>query len=883
MGEERFTVSGDPGALDDLYRRFLDDPHSVPRDTARSLARILETDERPEVAPINEAAEHALIQAYRDRGHLMAQIDPLGLTKPRRLPELEPGTFGLGIGQAEALVRRLKRVYCGPIGWEFAHVGDRARRAWLQDQAESDAGAAPSVEQRLGNLDMLWRAQHFEDVLRRRLPGTKQFGLSGAESYLVAVEAVLADSARAGVQEVVMGGLHRGRFTLIATVFEKPLPALISEIMGRGALPPGLAAASDVPYHLGYSCDREIAGRSVHLTLSPHPSHLQVVGAVTLGRARAKQSRQGADGSKSVLPLLAMTDAGFAGQGIMAEIYQLSDLPPFTTGGTVALVLNNQIGFTTGPEEGRSSHYCTDVAKIAGAPVLHVNGDDPDAVYRAATVAARYRAAFQADIVVDIVGYRRLGHNEVDEPRFTQPEVYRAIDARAPVGDLYAQHLKSEGVDTDAAEADAEAYKARLKEACDAASAYEPNSANSFQGPWSRYRSGDVAEMTAHLDTGLPLDGLVHLAREITSPPKGFELAPKVGTFLEERRRSVETGESVSWATAEALALASLLRDGMNVRLGGQDTPRGAFTQRHAVLHDQASGARHTVFEPVATAAGARAEIFNTPLAEYAVLAFEYGHSLADPDTLVVWEAQFGDFLNVAQPVFDQFIVCGEDRWLRRSGLVLLLPHGLDGGGPDHATARPDRLLAACADGNIQVVNATTPANYFHLLRRQMHWPFRKPLAVLAPKWLLRHKACVSPLADFGPGTGFRTVIGDEACQTARRVVLCTGKIYYELAAERAAHGLEEQLALIRLEQLYPVPDEALRAALDAYPRAELIWCQEEPANMGYFDFLRPHLEAAAGRELYYAGRPRAATPAVGLKARQDEDQRAVIAAAIGR
>jgi 2-oxoglutarate dehydrogenase E1 component len=680
----------------------------------------------------------------------------------------------------------------------------------------------------------------------------------------------------------VVGGMHRGRFNMLATVMGKPLTALIAEIEGKPAVPAGLGVSSDVSYHLGYSGERTFRGRKLKLSVSAHPSHLQLIPIISQGRARAKQSLAGAHGRHAVLPLLLHTDASFAGQGLVAEMLQLSRLAPFDIGGTIHIVINNQVGFTTTPGEGRSARHATDIAKLIEAPVLHVNGDDPEAVDRVARVAAAYRAEFGGDILIDLVCYRRPGHNEIDEPRFTHPVMYQAIDERPPVHQLYAETLAERGLDTSTADAAAAQVAQDLRAAFAAAKSYQVNHADWFDGRWSELTSGSEADMLAITATGLPRDKLRELGRSLTEIPAGMAVDPKVARFLDERRTSVESGEGLTWATAEALALASLLSEGTPVRLGGQDTVRGTFTQRHLELHDQATGARHLVLAPAAAAGSAHAEIHNTPLIENAVLCFEYGISLADPRRLVIWEAQFGEFLNVAQAVFDQCIACGEDRWLRASGLVILIPHGLDGGGPDHSTGRPERLLAACAGANIQVVNASTPANFFHVLRRQMHRPFRKPLVVLTPKYLLRHKACVSPLAEFETGTGFRAVIPDPTMRNARRVVLCTGKVFYELQSARTARHLDADIALVRIEQLHPFPTAALAEALAAHPSAELIWCEEEPANMGYFLHLQARLEAAAGRPVRRAGRPAVATPAVGVKYWHEAEIAAYLEQALG-
>jgi 2-oxoglutarate dehydrogenase E1 component len=859
-----FVAGGDPGALEACFA------HLMPSDASGHA---------PMASRGTLGGIGALTEAYRARGHLKANLDPLGLSRTPQVPELDARQYDLG-ASAGREIARLEAAYCGTIGWDIGHIHDAAPRRWLADRAEHPAGDLPSKTAREQCLALLARAHLFESTLRTRIPAGKLFGLGGAEGFLVLIETILEASAQIGVEGVVVGGMHRGRFNMLANVFAKPLTALVAEILGAPAVPEGLGVSSDVSYHLGYSGERTVAGRRVRVSVSPHPSHLQLAPVISQGRARARQRRLGQGGRRAVLPLLLHTDASFAGQGLVAEMLQLSKLAPFDVGGTIHVVINNQVGLTTSPEEGRSARFPTDVAKLIEAPILHVNADDPDAVYRVARVAGAYRAEFASDILIDLVCYRRPGHNEIDEPRFTQPVMCRAIDAQEPVSEAYARRLRDDGIDTDSARAAAQELGEAMRAAFAAAPSFHVNRADWFDGAWAGLRAGTEADMLAFTDTGVPRETLQRLGRSITAMPEGFFVDPKVARFLETRRQSIESGDAITWATAEALALASLLNEGTPVRLGGQDSVRGTFTQRHLEIHDQVTGARHLVLAATA-ASGAVAEIHNTPLIENAVLCYEYGISLADPHRLVIWEAQFGEFLNIAQAVFDQCIACGEDRWLRASGLVILLPHGLDGGGPDHSTGRPERLLAACVGANLQVVNASTPANFFHLLRLQMHRPFRKPLVVLSPKALLRHKACISRLEEMSPGTGFRPLIWEAEPQGARRVILCTGKIFYELDAARRAEGLTD-IALVRIEQLYPFPLAEVRGALVANPAADLVWCEEEPENMGYFTHLRAKLESAGGRPVRRAGRPAVATPAVGVKAWHEEEVRAYLAAELG-
>ncbi|MEZ5815527.1 MAG: 2-oxoglutarate dehydrogenase E1 component [Hyphomicrobiaceae bacterium] len=828
----------------------------------------------------NGGAEVALIEAFRARGFLRARLDPLGLARLPDVPELAPGQYGLGSQAAQGLVARLERAYCGPIGWEFGHIHDPARRAWLAGEAEAVDTSAPDAATRRRLLELLARATAFEAGMAQRYPGGRLFGLGGAETFLIAIETILAESVQLGVEEVVVGGMHRGRFSLLANVLGKPIGQMVAEILGKPAVPEGLACSSDVSYHLGYSGELDVGGARVHVSVSAHPSHLQLAPIISQGRTRAKQAMRGAGGRQAVLPLLLHTDASFAGQGLVAEMLQLSGLGPFDLGGTIHVVINNQLGFTTMPEEGRTARGATDIARLIEAPVLHVNGDDPEAVWRAGLVAANWRATFASDILIDLVCYRRPGHNEIDEPRFTQPLMYRAVDALAPVDRLYEEALATQGHDIGSAERARVEMQSAIGDAFAAAKSWRTNVADWFEGAWRGFKAGSVDDMLASAATGVHSPRLVAIGRAITTPPADFSIDPKVQRFLDERRRSIEDGHGINWATGEALALATLAAEGTPVRFGGQDAVRGAFTQRHLEVHCQQTGRRHLTLAPAA-ADDVALEIHNTPLIEHAVVCYEYGISMSDPRRLVVWEAQFGEFLNYAQAVFDQCIACGEDRWLRSSGLVILLPHGLDGGGPDHSTGRPERLLAACAGANLQVVNASTPSNFFHVLRRQMHRPFRKPLVVLSPKALLRTKACVSALADFAEGTGFRNVIAD-GVTAARRVIMCTGKVYYELAEARAARGLERDVALIRLEQLYPLPEAEIRKTLSIHEGAELVWCEEEPENMGYFSWVDRRLERIAGRPFRRAGRASAATPAVGVKYWHEAEIKAFVEDALG-
>lgn len=825
-----------------------------------------------------------LVDAYRTRGFLAAQTNPLASQDATNdLPELTLSFHGLSPHAARATdaIGFLDAAYCGAIGFEFAHIHNADARAFWINSAEQWASRIPDKPStRVAALQLLAKSCAFESVMAQRLPGAKLFGLGGSESFNVLVERIIAASAGAGVQTVVCGGMHRGRFNMLANVFDKPLTPMLAEIKGRPAIPAGLQAASDVSYHLGFDGVQSFDGHDVFCTISAHPSHLQLIPIITQGRARARQCRP--DGSRAaVLPLLLHTDASFAGQGLVSEMMQLGGLPPFDLGGTIHVVINNQLGFTTNPGEARTARHCTDIARMVEAPVLHVNGDDVDAVIAAARFVADWRARFHRDIIIDLVCYRRPGHNEIDEPRFTQPGMYAAIDQRPPVDALYRQRLLAVDISADITSVRSD-LTASIDAALREADTYAANHANWFDGTWSKYRPAEPVDLLTPVGTGLARQELLRIASAITQLPETFEPHPKVARFLQERAAGFEGDGAINWAAAEALALASLAASGVPVRFSGQDSVRGAFTQRHLEVHDAQSGATHNVIRNAAPH-NTRVEIHNTPLIEHAVVCFEYGMTLDDPQRLVVWEAQFGEFLNIAQPVFDQAIACGADRWLRASGLAILLPHGLDGGGADHSTGRPERLLAACNGANLIVANASTPANFFHLLRRQALHDVRVPLVVLTPKALLRNRACVSPWRAFDEEASFQPLLQDPVRNeaTAKRLVLTTGKTYYVLDAARRSRGLEHEVALVRIEQLNPFPSDALKTLRAGYWTDDVIWCEEEPANMGYHLHLSAALEGAVGRPVPRVGRAPAATPAVGVKAWLEAEEAEYIARAL--
>jgi 2-oxoglutarate dehydrogenase E1 component len=848
-----------------------------------------------------------MIRAYRVRGHLIADLDPLGLEGRDHHPELDPTTYGfeeedddreifinyvLGLESATLgeILTVLRQTYCCTIGVEFMHIQDPEQKAWIQERVEGTRNQPRfTPEEKRAILEQVTAAEAFERFLDRKYTGTKRFGLEGAESMIPALERILVRGAELGVEEVILGMPHRGRLNVLANVIGKPWAAIFSEFQGRRAYPEDVQGSGDVKYHLGTSSDREINGRRMHLSLTANPSHLEAVDPVVLGKVRAKQTRRsnmdgGEDSREKVMGLLLHGDAAFAGQGLVAETLDLSELKGYRTGGTIHFIVNNQIGFTTSPSYSRSSPYCSDLAKGIQAPIFHINGDDPEAVVYVTGLATEFRQRFKKDVVLDMFCYRRHGHNESDEPAFTQPLMYKTISGHRPVGELYAEKLIAEGVVTaEEAEAMATEYRRRLDEAFEAAPTYKPNKADWLEGSWSGLEVAQGEDRRG--DTAVAVEKLRELGLRMIRVPERFNAHGKIARLFGSKRKMLESGEGIDWATAEALAFGTLLVEGTPLRLSGQDSGRGTFSQRHAVLIDQETEDR---FIPLNCLSDDQAlfEVIDSPLSEASVLGFEYGYSLAQPHALVMWEAQFGDFSNGAQVIIDQFIASGEGKWLRMSGLVMLLPHGHDGQGPEHSSGRLERFLQLCAQDNIQVVNCTTPANYFHVLRRQARRPFRKPLVVMTPKSLLRHKLCVSSLEEMGPGTSFHRVLYDDKTPCpdgdVKRVILCSGKVYYDLLEERAKRSPVE-IAILRLEQLYPFPYKALIQQLYRFPWAEVVWCQEEPVNMGAWTFVAPRIEEILGRiespyrRPTFVGRPEAAAPATGLLSGHLEEQKRLV------
>jgi len=892
-----------------------DDAAATPVDPAPGVAgsgsRALEAEKDPErvrAAILDTIRARMIIRVYRIRGHMLAEFDPLRLNKPAGHPELDPASYGFGpedwdrpifidysLGLESATLRQIMRIltrtYCGRIGVEFMHIQDPEEKAWIQEHMESRRNQPIfSMEARRAILGRLTAAECFERFLQQKYTGTKRFGLEGGESLIPALEQIAKRGARLGVKEIVLGMAHRGRLNVLANFVGKPFSAIFSEFQGNPSTPDEVAGSGDVKYHLGTSKDRDFNGDVVHLSLTANPSHLEWVNPVVVGKVRAKQQQRGDTERDSVLAVLLHGDAAVAGQGIVAETLGLSELRGYRVGGTVHVVINNQIGFTTNPTYSRSGIYCSDVAKMVMAPIFHVNGDDPEAVVHVARTAIEYRQKFKRDVFVDIVCYRRHGHNEGDEPAFTQPIMYRRIREHPTTRQVYAARLVAEDIISQAdADRLVDETMAGLERDFEAAAGFRPNKADWLEGRWAGLTPAPVDE-TRRAETGVAIETLRAIGTKLCDVPPSFAVNPKIARQLEARRVAIDTGEGIDWATAESLAFGSLVAEGNGVRLSGQDSGRGTFSHRHAILYDQESEAKYVPLQHVAPTQ-APFEVHDSPLSEAAVLGFEYGWSLAEPDWLVLWEAQFGDFANTAQTIIDQFICPGESKWLRMSGLVLLLPHGYEGQGPEHSSARVERYLQMSAEDNWQVVNCTTPANYFHALRRQMRRDFRKPLVVFSPKSLLRHRQAVSNLTDMATGTGFHRVLpetdgGLVPDAAVRRVVLCSGKVYFDLWAERRARGIDN-VVLIRLEQLYPFPRMALATELNRYPGAEVVWCQEEPENQGAWTFVDRRIEdclnlvGRAPARPRYVGRAGAASTATGLLKRHNIEQTRLVDAAL--
>ncbi len=854
-----------------------------------------------------------MIRAYRVRGHLHANLDPLGMTRNPNHAELDPKSYGFDddamdrpifinyvLGLESATLREIlevvNRTYCGSIGVEFMHMQGPEEKAWIQQMVESRAdrmGFRPADRRAI--LRALTECEGFERYLHQKYTGTKRFGLEGAEALIPALESLVTRGAELGVREISLGMPHRGRLNVLANFMAKPYTQIFAEFQGHTAQPDDVQGSGDVKYHLGTSTDRDFGGYSVHLSLAANPSHLEAVDPVVIGKARAKQTQRGDSTRSEVMAVLMHGDAAFAGQGLVAECFALSDLEGYRIGGTVHIIVNNQIGFTTNPIASRSSPYSSDVAKMVQAPVFHVNGDDPEAVCRVAELAVEFRQRFKQDVVIDMFCYRRHGHNEGDEPGFTQPAMYRKIAEHPTTRQIYADRLVADAVLTgDESDQQVSDFQASLDQSFEASETFKVNRADWLEGVWSGMRRAQGGARRGSTD--VKMDTLHKIGERLTSYPSDLRVHRTVRRLLEQKRANIEAGEDIDWATGEALAFGSLLLEDIPVRLSGQDSARGTFSQRHSVLVDQEDERKFTPLNNLGRDQ-ASYEVINSALSEAAVLGFEYGYSLAEPRGLTLWEAQFGDFANGAQMIIDQFLAGAESKWLRMSGLVMLLPHGFEGQGPEHSSARLERYLQLCAEDNIQVANCTTPANYFHILRRQIHRKFRKPLILMTPKSLLRYRRCVSRLEEMGPGSTFHRLLYDDlemvkdkslaAPDKIRRLVLCSGKVYYDLLEAREA--LERKnVYLMRFEQLYPFPKQPLIKELKRFPKADVVWCQEEPQNMGAWWFAKPRIEAALkhakhkSTRVRYVGRPESPSTATGLLSVHRQEQDSIVAEALG-
>jgi 2-oxoglutarate dehydrogenase E1 component len=906
---ESSQLGSNAGYVDGLYEAWLDHAEAVPADWRRYfeglpgrtdgdvphaavIARIEAAQRRRDRAGATTTGDDAharkqagvlrLLTAYRSRGHLGADLDPLGLAEKHPAPDLERAFHGLSDADLDTefdtgtyaggdrmtlrdLWARLKATYTATIGAEFMHISDHEQRRWIYSRLEQSAGdSGLSTEEKLRVLERLTAAEGLERYLHTRYVGQKRFSLEGGDSMIPLVDEIVRRCGHDGVEEVVIGMAHRGRLNLLVNTMGKPPAQLFNEFEGKFEHPENPERTDDVKYHMGFSADVKTPGGSVHLALAFNPSHLEIVDPVVVGSVRARQTRRDDAERKRIMPMLMHGDAAFAAQGVVLETLQMSQARGFAVGGTVHIMINNQVGFTiSDPRDARSTLYCTDVAKIVSAPVFHVNGDDPDAVIEVTRLAYEFRQQFQKDVVIDLVCYRRNGHNEADEPAATQPLMYQVIRKRPTTRALYAERLEQAGViGADDAQKMVDSYRQRL-EAGKPVTELDPDAKGGTTFEWSRHLQGRLDEK---VDTGIDRDTASQLLATILKTPDGFTLHPRVAKIYDDRRKMAAGELPLDWGFAENLAYAGVIHDGYDLRLVGQDTGRGTFFHRHAVLHDQQTG--RTAL-PLADVDPKRdVEVVDSLLSEEGVMAFEYGYATADPETLVIWEAQFGDFANGAQVVIDQFISAGEAKWGRMCGLALYLPHGYEGQGPEHSSARLERFLQLCALDNMQVCVPTTPAQTFHMIRRQMLRKVRKPLIVMTPKSLLRHKLAVSTLDDLATGY-FHNVIGDQrlkAAKKVKRVVLCSGRVYYDLFEEAEKRGLDD-VAIIRVEQLYPFPRDLVSAELDKYAAADaVVWCQEEPMNQGAWFQIRHHLQACIGdrHSLSYAGRARSPAPACG-------------------
>ncbi len=851
----------------------------------------------------------AMIRSYRQRGHLIAKLDPLGLVKSDYLEELHPESYGFKkedyerkifldgvINRKYSNIREilvyLRKKYCDTIGYEYMHISNPSERKWFRDRVEKTDDFKFTQKGKEAILNKLIQAEGFEKYLHTKYVGTKRFGLDGGESLIPALEQIIKIGGQSNIKEVKIGMSHRGRLNVLANVLQKSYKRIFNEFAGEMNLTSD-EGTGDVKYHLGASSNREFDGNSVHVSLTDNPSHLEAVNPVVLGQTRAKQFFHQDKERKKVIPILIHGDAAFAGQGVVAECFAMSGLPGHNTGGTIHIIVNNQIGFTTSPRFARSSPYPSDIAKMVEAPIIHVNGDDPEAVVYAARIATDFRLKFNRDVVIDLICYRRFGHNEGDEPSFTQPLMYKKIKSHPSTMKVYGEKLVKDGsISRQFFINSIREFKELLDDQFKNAKNYKPK-IEWFEGTWSRYKPEKGKDKRGI--TGFDLKKLIEISNKINSVPSEMNIHKTISKIINNRKESVSEGKAIDWSTAEALAFGSLLEEGFPVRLVGQDSGRGTFSQRHSVLRDQIDNSRYVPLNNISKKQK-KFEIVDSFLSELAVLGFEYGYSLVEPNTLTLWEAQFGDFANGAQVVIDQFIASGERKWSRASGLVMLLPHGYEGQGPEHSSARLERFLQLCSNDNMQVMNCTTPANYFHALRRQMHRDFRKPLIIMTPKSLLRYKHCISHIDEFSKKNSFHRVLWDHAMdpkikgfielkkpKKIKKVILCSGKIYFDLLETREKMKRDD-IIFFRIEQLYPFPAKSLVNELKPFAKnSEFYWCQEEPKNMGAWFSVRDYIQwtlnsiKANNKEISYIGRSPDASPATGYAKRHISQQEEII------
>jgi 2-oxoglutarate dehydrogenase E1 component len=950
FNQSSFLFGANSVFIEELYSKYLQDPNSVDNSwqelfsklpDAKELALkvsegaswapratkiigvqdkeiIKEIDKKQPIAEntaiIDAVRAQMLIRAYRYRGHLLADIDPLKIDKPKAPHEisLDPAQFGfteadyerpifVGAGDLvgvetvtlRELIAHLQSIYSAHIGAEFMYIEDLGQKEWIQNKLESSIYDTPlSNEKKKDILQDIMEVELFENFLHVKFPGSKRFSVEGGASCIASLETLIDEAVELGVDEIIMGMAHRGRLNVLTKVMGKPYVAMLSEFQGNSAFPKELKIAGDVKYHLGASSERIFpGGQKVHLSLTANPSHLEAVNPVVVGKVRAKQDQKNDITRSRVMGVLIHGDAAFSGQGVVAETLNFAELKGYYTGGTIHIIVNNQIGFTTSPVNSRSGRYPTEFAKIIQAPVFHVNGDDPEAVRKVSKIAAEFRQKFQKDIIIDVFCYRLYGHNEGDEPFFTQPIMYKRIGEHKTAATIYAEKLIAENSIT---ESDYEqmksAFKNSLDKALEESKEYKPQKADWLGGRWQGF-ANESTDFEVSEPTGVDLNKLKKIGMSLASYPQDFNINAKVARQLEAKKKMIETGEGIDWATAEALAFGSLLNQGIRVRLSGQDACRGTFSHRHSVFVDQITENRFVPLNNLSETQ-AKYEVIDSNLSEFGVLGFEYGYSQAEPNGLILWEAQFGDFANGAQVIIDQYITSAETKWLRLSGLVMLLPHGYEGQGPEHSSARLERFLQQCAEDNVQVANCSTPASYYHILRRQICRNYRKPLILMTPKSLLRHRLAISSLSQMSEGTKFDLIISEQSKLVSddkiRKVVICSGKVYYDLFEEREKSQIQD-VAIIRMEQYYPFPAKALASQLKRYKNAEVIWFQEEPKNMGAWSFVNPRIEEVlvqldiSCKRAGYVGRPDAASPAVGYLKIHNIEQSEIVKQALSK